>query len=687
MNYKMMGKFLSQILIVEAGFMVPALLISLYTASLAAVYGFGLSILITAGVGALMYYFCRNSTRRFFAREGMVCVAGSWIAISFFGCLPFVFSREIPNFVDALFEIVSGFTTTGSSILGDVEALSPGIMYWRSFSHWLGGMGVLVFLLALSPNGERGKGYTMHLLRAESPGPNVNKLVPKMRTTARILYVIYMVLTFINFLFLLLGKMPVFDAVCTAFGTAGTGGFGIRNDSIAGYSPYIQNVCTVFMFLFGINFSCYYLLLVRHVKEVLKDQELRLYIIIFVVSILLITFNIRGLYGSWEETIRHAAFQVSSIMTTTGFASTDFDLWPGIMYWRSFSHWLGGMGVLVFLLALSPNGERGKGYTMHLLRAESPGPNVNKLVPKMRTTARILYVIYMVLTFINFLFLLLGKMPVFDAVCTAFGTAGTGGFGIRNDSIAGYSPYIQNVCTVFMFLFGINFSCYYLLLVRHVKEVLKDQELRLYIIIFVVSILLITFNIRGLYGSWEETIRHAAFQVSSIMTTTGFASTDFDLWPGFSKALLLCLMFVGACAGSTAGGLKMGRLLLILKNLRRNIRRILSPQRVEVVRMNGNRIGEDVLNNTNTYLAAYGVILVGSFLLISIDGLSMTTNVSAVAACFNNIGPGFDVVGPTCNFSVYSWFSKLVLIFDMLAGRLEIFPMLVLFSRSTWRHK
>ena len=261
----------------------------------AAVYGFGLSILITAGVGALMYYFCRNSTRRFFAREGMVCVAGSWIAISFFGCLPFVFSREIPNFVDALFEIVSGFTTTGSSILGDVEALSPGIMYWRSFSHWLGGMGVLVFLLALSPNGERGKGYTMHLLRAESPGPNVNKLVPKMRTTARILYVIYMVLTFINFLFLLLGKMPVFDAVCTAFGTAGTGGFGIRNDSIAGYSPYIQNVCTVFMFLFGINFSCYYLLLVRHVKEVLKDQELRLYIIIFVVSILLITFNVRGL--------------------------------------------------------------------------------------------------------------------------------------------------------------------------------------------------------------------------------------------------------------------------------------------------------------------------------------------------------------------------------------------------------
>ena len=381
-----------------------------------------------------------------------------------------------------------------------------------------------------------------------------------------------------------------------------------------------------------------------------------------------------------------ALFETVSGFTTTGstILSDVEALSYCMLFWRSFTHWIGGMGVLVFLLAVI---QMTSGSNMNLLRAESPGPNVNKLVPKMRTTARILYVIYMVLTFINFLFLLLGKMPVFDAVCTAFGTAGTGGFGIRNDSIAGYSPYIQNVCTVFMFLFGINFSCYYLLLVRHVKEVLKDQELRLYIIIFVVSILLITFNVRGLYGSWEETIRHAAFQVSSIMTTTGFASTDFDLWPGFSKALLLCLMFVGACAGSTAGGLKMGRLLLILKNLRRNIRRILSPQRVEVVRMNGNRIGEDVLNNTNTYLAAYGVILVGSFLFISIDGLSMTTNVSAVAACFNNIGPGFDVVGPTCNFSVYSWFSKLVLIFDMLAGRLEIFPMLVLFSKSTWSHK
>ncbi len=248
------------------------------------------------------------------------------------------------------------------------------------------------------------------------------------------------------------------------------------------------------------------------------------------------------------------------------------------------------------------------------------------------------------------------------------------------------TAHIYIIYDGFMFLFGINFSCYYLLLVRHVKEVLKDQELRLYIIIFVVSILLITFNVRDCTAPGRVDLRCGI---------SGFLYHDDDrvckhgisFLPGFSKALLLCLMFVGACAGSTAGGLKMGRLLLILKNLRRNIRRILSPQRVEVVRMNGNRIGEDVLNNTNTYLAAYGVILVGSFLLISIDGLSMTTNVSAVAACFNNIDRDLMWSGPTCNFSVYSWFSKLVLIFDMLAGRLEIFPMLVLFSRSTWRHK
>ena len=247
MNYKMMGKFISQILFVEAAFMLPALLLSIFYGEQSAVRGFIGAIIITLIVAAIMYVLCRNAVKRFYAREGLVCVGMSWIALSIMGCLPFFISREIPDFLDALFEIVSGFTTTGSSILTDVEALSHGLLYWRSFSHWLGGMGVLVFLLAVVTRDRGGSGFTMHILRAESPGPNVGKLVPKMHTTARILYMIYVLLTIINVVFLLFGGMPVFEAVCTAMGTAGTGGFGIKNDSMASYSPYIQNVCTVFM--------------------------------------------------------------------------------------------------------------------------------------------------------------------------------------------------------------------------------------------------------------------------------------------------------------------------------------------------------------------------------------------------------------------------------------------------------
>lgn len=234
--------------------------------------------------------------------------------------------------------------------------------------------------------------------------------------------------------------------------------------------------------------------------------------------------------------------------------------------------------------------------------------------------------IYVLLTIINIVFLLFGGMSVFEAVCTAMGTAGTGGFGIKNDSMASYSPYIQNVCTVFMLLFGVNFSCYYLLLVRHFKTVFKDQELRMYIAIVLGSIVLITWNLHGFYSTLGETVRHAAFQVATVITTTGFATTDFDLWPSFSKGILLALMFLGACAGSTGGGLKIGRALLLLKNLRRNTRRILNPKRVEVVRVNGQKVSESVLENTNTYLIAYVVIILGSFLLISIDNLSMMTN-------------------------------------------------------------
>ena len=324
---------------------------------------------------------------------------------------------------------------------------------------------------------------------------------------------------------------------------------------------------------------------------------------------------------------------------------------------------------------------------MHLLRAESPGPNVGKLVPKMRKTAGILYLLYIALTVLNVIFLLLGDMPLFDSVCHAFGTAGTGGFGIKNDSFASYSPYLQNVTTVFMILFGVNFSCYYLLLLRQFRNVFKDEELRAYLGIIFVSILLITLNVRHLYPTLEETIRHAAFQVGSIITTTGYATTDFDLWPAFSKTLILCLMVCGASAGSTGGGMKVARILLIFKSLTRNIRLAVSPRKVELVRNNGQVVDQKILDNTNAYLAAYVIIIFTVFLIISLDGFSIGTNFSAVLCTFNNIGPGFEAVGPTCNFSAYSDLSKLVLSWAMLAGRLEIFPMLVLFSSQTWKKR
>jgi trk system potassium uptake protein TrkH len=381
-----------------------------------------------------------------------------------------------------------------------------------------------------------------------------------------------------------------------------------------------------------------------------------------------------------------ALFETVSGFTTTGASilSNVEGLSKSMLYWRSFTHWVGGMGVLVFVLAVGALADSSSGFTMHLLRAESPGPQVGKLVPKMKNTAKILYGIYVFLTIADIIFLLLGGIPFFDAVCTAFGTAGTGGFGIKNDSIAGYSPYIQNVCTIFMLLFGVNFSCYYMLLLKQFYGVFKDEELRLYVILVVGSIALITMNVRSYFGTLGETLRHASFQVASIITTTGFATTDFDLWPTFSKSILVGLMLIGACAGSTGGGFKCARVLLIFRSLKRTLRRAISPQKVQVVRINNHMIDEKVLENTNAYLAAYVILMFLSFLVVSLDNVSVTTSLTAVIACFNNIGPGLEGVGPTCNFGGLSILSKIVLIFDMLAGRLEIFPMLLLFSRNTW---
>jgi trk system potassium uptake protein TrkH len=295
------------------------------------------------------------------------------------------------------------------------------------------------------------------------------------------------------------------------------------------------------------------------------------------------------------------------------------------------------------------------------------------------------------LTVINVIFLLCGGMDFLEALCTAFGTAGTGGFGIKNDSLASYSPYIQWITTIFMFLFGVNFSCYYLLLMRNLRAVVRDEELRLYVGLALGCVVLIVvnvwFGVAGKYETLEETVRHAAFQVSSIMTTTGYTTTDFDLWPAFSKGILLMLMVVGACAGSTGGGMKCARVLLLFKSLRRNIRQVLNPRTVQVVRNNGKVVDEKIVANTNAYLAAYVVVIIVGFLIISLDGFSTGTNLSAVLACFNNIGPGLEAVGPTCNYADYSILSKLTLSLCMLAGRLEIFPILILFSRNTWKRR
>ena len=291
----------------------------------------------------------------------------------------------------------------------------------------------------------------------------------------------------------------------------------------------------------------------------------------------------------------------------------------------------------------------------------------------------------MSLTILNVIFLLCGGVSLFESVCTAFGTAGTGGFGLKNDSMASYSPYVQNVCTVFMLLFGINFGCFYLVILGQIREVFRDEELRFYLGIVVGSIVIITFNIRGLYATIGESIRHAAFQVSSIITTTGFATADFDLWPSLSKGILLTLMMIGACAGSTGGGLKCVRILLILKGVRRSLGQMLHPQKVEVIRVNDHPISEKIVANTNAYLCIYFLIMMVSFLLVSFDGFSVLTNFSAVVSCINNIGPGLEAVGPTCNFADYGVLSKIVLILDMLAGRLEIFPILALFSLRTWK--
>ncbi len=486
MNYKQIGKFIGSIMAIEAVFMLPSLFMALFARQRQVFWGFAVAVGAAAVIAVVLLLTARGAERSFFTREAMVSTGLSWIALSVIGCLPFVISGAIPNFGDALFETISGFTTTGASVLSDVESLPHAILFWRSFTHWLGGMGVLVLLLAIAPDNARNAGLNMQVMRAESAGPSIGKLVPKIKHSTRILYSIYLTLTVVNFVFLLFGNMTPFEALCTALGTAGTGGFGILNDSMASFSPYVQNVTSIFMLLFGVNFAIYYLCLLRRFRTVGHDEELRAY------------------------------------------------------------------GLIV-------------------------------------------------------------------AAAT----------------------------------------------------------------------IIITINVRSLYGTFGETLRHAFFQVSSIITTTGYSTTDFDLWPNLSKAILLVLMLFGACAGSTCGGLKCSRVMLLCRAGKRSIQKMLHPNKVQVIRINGTPVDERIVTAAITYFIIYAVIMAVSFLVVAGDPActTLTSSASAVISCLNNIGPGFDAFGPTCNFGAASLCSKIVLMIDMLAGRLEIYPLLLLFLPGTWAKK
>lgn len=379
-----------------------------------------------------------------------------------------------------------------------------------------------------------------------------------------------------------------------------------------------------------------------------------------------------------------ALFETVSGFTTTGASIlTDVEAMPYCMLlWRSLTHWIGGMGVLVFLLILLP---MTGGSHMNLMKAESPGPSVSRLLPKVSSTARILYLIYVFMTVVEIVLLLLGGMPLFDSVTLSLGTAGTGGFGIRNDSIASYSVYEQVIITIFMILFGVNFNAYFYILLKKFKQAFKNEEVITYLLIILVSTLIITFNVRSMFSGYAQAFQQAAFQVGSIITTTGYATTDFDLWPQTSRAVLVMLMFIGACAGSTGGGIKVSRFLILVKSVAKELKLLLHPRSIKKIRIDGKPIEHEVIRSTNVFLFTYILIFAASIFMLTLDNFDLTTTFTAVAATLNNIGPGLNLVGPTGNFSIFSNLSKLVMIFDMLAGRLELFPLLLLFTKSTWK--
>ena len=403
--------------------------------------------------------------------------------------------------------------------------------------------------------------------------------------------------------------------------------------------------------------------------------------------IVLSIFGALPFYFSGEIPLfEDALFEVISGFTTTG-ASVLSDvesLSRCMLMWRSFTHWIGGMGVLVFILALLPM--KG-GSVMNLMKAESPGPTVSKFVPRVRGTAKILYQIYLGMTLFTIAALLLSGMKTFDSVTLAMGAAGTGGFAVLNSGCAVYTPLQQWILTIAMIAFGVNFNFYYLMLCKKGKAAISSQEVRAYILIILLAGGVISWNTYPMYHSIGETVRTAFFQVGSIITTTGYSTTDFDLWPELSKCILVMLMFIGACAGSTGGGIKVSRILILLKTVKKELGSIVHPRSIKRIRFDDHPVEHEVLRAINVFLIVYLVIYSFSMLIISVDGFSFETNFTAVAATLNNIGPGLDQVGPTSNFFGYGPVSKLILIFDMLAGRLELFPMLILFYPSTWKKR
>lgn len=481
MNRRVILHTVGQIIQLEAVLLLLPLAVSLYYREWDVALSFAVTVAVAAAIGLLLTLTNKRGDRRIFARGGLVSVALSWVSLALIGALPFVISGEIPSYVDALFETVSGLTTTGASILRDPALLSKGLLFWRSFTHWIGGMGVIVLMMAILP--------------AES------------------------------------------------------------------------------------------------------------------------------------------------------------------------------------------------GRSIHILRAEMPGPIIGKLVPRLRDTAKILYIIYIVMTVLHIILLACGDMPLFDSVLHAFGSAGTGGFGIKSSSVGGYSAYSQWVIAIFMLLFGVNFNVYQLIVMRRARSAFRSSEMWCYFAIVAVAVTVITVNILPIFPNLSDALRHALFQVASITTTTGYATTDFNLWPGLSKTILVLLMFIGACAGSTAGGLKVSRVMLLFKSVRRDLKRIVHPRSVGSVHLEGKRVDDQTISGVGAYFVLYIMCIALVFLFLSFEPFSLETNLTAAVSCFNNVGPGLDGVGPASSYAGYSDASTILLSLAMLFGRLEIYPLMVIFSPSTWSKK